>query len=368
MSDYQSTFLKTAGIICLAVFVLSVVVLLPAINAANLFFDADFYKQALRQQDAYARFPKLASEQIMSALRSGTLSGGQGGQNPGSLPFVKNMKQSDWETIVSGLVPTEWLQTQVEGLIDGFFGYLNSDAPALEMKLSMAEVKNRVRGEPGWQAILQVLKAQPPCDFLDLFDLFFGMLDEGLAGLPSCRPPADLINEFKPDIQQALGEMVDGVPDEFDAAAVVQDSLPAGSSLEDLRTGVRGLRALAYLGLLAPLGSLALATLLVVRSWQDWLVWWGLPLVIGGTAAFLLALATPTLATLLIVNWMVASMPAGLSQGLGLTLSSLSQALFETFATRVALQAVVIAFIGFLMAGIWLAARAAAEVQRRRLR
>lgn len=368
MSDYQSTFLKTAGVICLAVFVLSLLVLLPALNAANLFFDAGFYKQALREQDAYARFPKLASEQIVSALRSGAVSGGQGSQNPGSLPFVKNMKQSDWEAIVSNLVPTAWLQTQVEGLIDAFFGYLNSDAPALTMKLSMVEVKQRIGGEPGWQSIMQVLKAQPPCDFMDYFDLFFSMFDEGLEGLPSCRPPADLINEFKPEIQQALSEAANGIPDEIDAAALVQDSLPSGTSLESLRTSVRGLRALAWLGLLVPLGCLALATLLVVRSLQDWLVWWGLPLVIGGTAAFLLALATPTLATLLIVNWMLATMPAGLSQGLGLTLSSLSQALFETFATRVALQAAVIAFIGFVMAGIWVAVQAAAEMQRRRLR
>ena len=269
-------------------FVVVTTLALFAFNADRILFDAGTYKRALIREDFYARLPVLAASQAVTQARYDPCRDNPAGvenpevcQNPsaqpeqgGPPPFMKNITQPQLEHIIGVLLPPDLLQTMVDSALDQVFAYLNSPDGTLRVNLSLADLKQRIAGNQGVEAVLTLIDSLPPCTA----EQRAAGGGEFAGGMPQCRLPDADLEKMKPAIQQQLQQVVKGIPDVVSPGAGVGFSgapgLAGGASPREIYRWLR-------LGLgFSPLGSivlLGLVTFFGVRSLKGWLRWWGWP-------------------------------------------------------------------------------------------
>ena len=103
-------------------------------NLAGQIYDPQFYIQTLREQDAYARFYNhILLDQTVNRTAEWAL---------GGTPVVI---QEDLEPLLREIIPTAFLQEQVEGNIFRAIEYLNEDAETLNLYLELEPILDRIR-------------------------------------------------------------------------------------------------------------------------------------------------------------------------------------------------------------------------------
>ncbi len=199
-------------------------------------------------------------------------------------------------------------------------------------------VKEPLLDEEGVDAILTLLKAQPPCTPEDLIKMA-GASTSGK--LVFCNPPEESMLLVKPMIAAQLSTYAEKIPD---TQVVLKNANLNTQFLE-----VQSVRVLMRLSPLVPLALLLLITLLVVRSLQSWLRWWGIPMLIAGGLGLLFSLLMgPFLQTLFDMVFL-SRIPMGMS-GSVLDLSSdIFTAIARNLVTHMALFALIIAVLGLGM-------------------
>lgn len=342
---------KVFASIAAALFVIVTVVVLLLTNAERQLLSPDLYKRALVQQHIYERFPSLVAEQIAGQM---THTAEQGGGPPAQ---IKQLSQADWEAILSDLVPARWLQIQAETAIDQAFSYLQSDAPAATVKVSLAEVKARVAGEEGVSAALRVVRSWPPCSDEQIAAWAGARLEE----LPSCRPPEDVITAFAPQVKQLLGTVAaQEIPDELDLTQAFTGGIGAGEALPSDATGLQDDPRLEFkrillgvrLSPLLPVALLLLITLFGVRSFKGLLRWWGIPLLLAGVLGVGLAFALPSMMNWAIANSGVAEVADFAARGMVQAGLDLGRHVVRAIVNSIAVQAGVITLAGLALLGI----------------
>jgi hypothetical protein len=113
------------------------------------------------------------------------------------------------------------------------------------------------------------------------------------SGLPDCRPPQDQVDLMKPFVSAALAQAAAAVPDQVDLLDPFQKAGVLTFDQYGLPMGPRELlqfgRQLVVFSPLLCLAILGLIALLAVRSWTGLLRWWGVPILIAGAAAAVMA-------------------------------------------------------------------------------
>ncbi len=329
-----------------AAFILAAAFVLLLVNADRQVFDPQAFKQSLIDQNVYDRLPSLVAEQLTISLSRQPV-----GAESGIPVFFNNLKQQDWEIILSGLMTPQWLQGQAESAIDQFFAYLDSLQPAPSIKVSLVELKIRFRGEPGMRAFLQMLHAQPACTQDQLAEIATMALLGNLENLPLCNPPEDLVGQFRPEIQQGLTQVAAEIPDEVDLGAQLRGSA-ASAPANDPRPEIRRARQLIRLSPLLPTALLLLVTVFGVRSLRGWLLWWGLPLLLAGLAALALGALAGSVISQYIANMLSAggAVGEGLAPGFAQVGAGIAQAMSAAVVRPALVQAVVMALVGLGMA------------------
>lgn len=227
------------------------------------------------------------------------------------------LDQEEWESILTQVVDPKWLQTQTEHTIDQFFYVLlDSDNPAsTPIVISLDELKTRLAGPAGSQAILLILDAQPDCSV----DQLLGLVQLGL-GMPAsiesllCRPPDYVLAELAPVIDIFLAGVTEPVPEQL--SFTLPETLTGNPSIRNSQESkspsltpiriLRAARSVITFSPLLPLLFLALMTLLVVRTVRGFLLWWGISLLTAGTTTLIL-----TVILLPSTNWLIAQLLPG---------------------------------------------------------
>lgn len=363
------------------------------------------YKNALSQQQVYARIPRVIAEQIilsvnyhpctenplscedaspefldcarnqLGADRTNALTGGQGlptadeltriqpclekfplksgdGGNAGEpSPFIKNLSVANWETIIGTLFPPDALRRTFENLIDQVFAYLNGRQETVT--LNLVDFKNRLAGQAGLDSLLELLRAQPTCSDQQL-QQFLASLVSGGGDVTLCQPPQEVLDQLKPAIQEQLAAFASLIPDQRvllspETGENTAASGPSGTS--SLVTAVR----LAHLGMrLSPdlaLGFLLLITFLAVRTPKSWLRWWGIPFFLSGVFSILLALFLSPLFERSWVALLAGKVPASLSLGMISLGHDLARAVVQSLGMGIGLGGTLLGLIG---AGMWI--------------
>lgn len=307
---------------------LLIILALPALSLSGRLLDGALYKEALRQENVYQRFPDLFADQM--ALSQAALG------KEANIDF-SGFTANDWKFIAQELVTPEWVQTQVERLIDEIFASAEAGGPPPSMKISLAEVMQTMSGEAGFRIYKQVIQPKRPCSLDDLFGML-DWLDEKPNGiLRICRIPeglADLMAFFA-DYETGddlIRDLIKELPDQLPKELVLADffTLPAGQAGRMLDL----FRIAAGIGL----GLAGLAMLLVFiapqgRTLKGWLLLWGLPLGLAGLVCLGIALLAPTLLT----GWITGGFRGDLTPALSTVLTSMSRAVVQPGARTLGL-------------------------------
>ena len=307
-----------------SLFIFSTVLVLLTFFPARQLLNPDFYKQTLADQGIYDRLPEYIAEQLAADISPGicfenpelpSCKTEEGSSSTNDLPiYFLILDQEEWESILTTIIEPAWLQTQTEHIIDQFFDVLlTSEDPAnTPILVSLVELKSRLAGPEGTQALLLILNAQPSCTV----EQVLGLLQLGL-GLPTnietllCRPPEYVLSELTPVIEIFLSGAVDLVPDQLSLSlpeSVIASPQPGNLqvSRESIPKPIQVLRAtrsVISISPLLPLLLISLVTIIVVRSVRDLLLWWGISFLAAGMITLFMALIL-----LPAMNWTVAQL------------------------------------------------------------
>ena len=129
-------------------------------NISNKLLDADFYTATIAEHNTYARiYDDVLLDQKATDKMQELLGG------------VKVVSPEDIVGLVRGVLPPQYLQTQVEGSIQRSLAYFNDDSDTLELYLEL--------GPP-----LQQIKPT----LLEYIDRRIDAIPEGDPGTPECTP------------------------------------------------------------------------------------------------------------------------------------------------------------------------------------
>ncbi|MEM5773367.1 MAG: hypothetical protein AAGU05_00085, partial [Anaerolineaceae bacterium] len=153
------------------VFVISAVSAVFLFNANSMLLQRETYKRALIRQNVYQRTPVLAAEQItynaggdctQSACQTKTAIGLA---NFLGLPpdYLLNLDQPRWEIITAALMPPEWVQTQMESIIDQIFDDLESPNQSVRASLSLESMRAGISDEKYRLVARIILETAPVC-------------------------------------------------------------------------------------------------------------------------------------------------------------------------------------------------------------
>ena len=285
-------------------------ILLMAVDAKV--FDPDFYLEVFEEEEFFVKLPEIAAIQIRYVM----------GYNPcpedqedcedvsrdpsadGPPSYFEALSQKDWELLISGLLPPEWMEEKVNEVTGDLFTTLDSGEGELSVKLSLEDLKDRLSGEAGIDAIAQLLEAQPECskdDLLEMTRILEGRQEPGKDFL-SCQPPDDFLENYSPQLEVLLRRSLRDVPDSIDLGKdLFEDTdpyikmfgvnVPSYLFVKWIRWSIR-MSPLFCIALLMIIGLLA------IHSYRGLSSWWGYPLAVSGFIGLTLAILIGPLA-----NW-----------------------------------------------------------------
>jgi hypothetical protein len=381
-------------------FVLSAVAAIWLVQADRRLFQAATYKTALAGQQVYERLPRIIAEQIITTMsynpcqenvllcegltpelkncaqqalgqadfnllagggvpsdsqkrllqpcidRFGAgLAAGPQPENSGPPPFLASMSLPDWEAVIATLAPADQLRATSEQVIDQAFAFLNGQRETVT--ISLVSFKKRLAGQPGLEAAMQILRAQPACTPDQLTQLQ-RMVNGEPGEMTLCLPPEGALALMSPLIQSQLNQFAAQIPDE-------QELLGPGSGENSAQAGpFAGLRSLRLVMRLSPdlaLACLLLVSLLAVRSPKSWLRWWGLPFFVSGLLSILLALGFSAAFERIWVARLAGRIPPYLSLGMVTLLHDLGKAVLRLVLGSISLASLLLGLLGL---GLWI--------------
>jgi len=235
--------------LCL-LFIVTIILVLLLVNGDSMLLSPTVYENALARERIYERLPDLAATQIYMGMHpAGEGQTWESGGNPlqyagpeasacarsalgdqpyrdilggirtptpqeiqtmadcgiggnsgagGAPAFFKTLTKDQWASILRTLLPPNWLQSQVESVLDQGFKILDKPGAPLSITVDMRELKTRLAGPPGTDAVLQIIQSLPDCPAGHTAD------PSNPSQLLDCKPPDQDLAQLKPQISKAL--------------------------------------------------------------------------------------------------------------------------------------------------------------------
>lgn len=258
-------------------FIVSGLLAMILFNIDQKAFSPATYKAAFKEQGLYAAAPTIFTDMIYSyAENSG---------NASMLLSLLNKDQMNY--VISSLLPPSELEVLMDGVFDSFFSFLNGETDSISIPL--VSIKQHIVSEGGVQAFRQILLRQPECTPDQILQMGLGFLSSN-ATLMMCKPPDEVMDLVTPLIQTQLQVVASNFPDQL----TLEGSDQAG--LIEFRARLTRVRAVMRITPVIPLFFLLAIVIFAVRSFQGWMNWWGIPLLVTGVlGAFLGLVGAPVI-------------------------------------------------------------------------
>jgi hypothetical protein len=259
-------------------FILLVCIALPTWRAGQVFLSASTYKDALSNQDFSGRFPALFVEQMDADRPTELKMEGMACIN------TANFTRADWQAISDQFLKPDWLQGQIDSLIDQSFTYLETKGAPLALEIEMAQFKDLFNSQAGFDFYQSLVASKSTCSFFDIAALGLWVLNPQGSCLAVCRPPFDLDQ----NTWQIIGALAGSMPTRYPLEYFVDISLL--SDLKPLYLVASWIQTAAKV--LLPAAFLLLPFTLIsrrARSIHGGLLHFGLPLLLSGLLCLLIA-------------------------------------------------------------------------------
>ena len=406
MGKFWTAVARFLAVVACIGFVVTEVLALGLVSIERRLFDSATYKRALSSRQVYARMPRIIAEQLTMPIsfnpcaenpfqcenislefqdcarpvlgdgRYEVLSAGQeqpsqeelqrlqpcvdqfgagsqpleADQSEGPPAFMQSLTVADWETIISALLPPEELKPMAESVLDQIFAFIDGQQEVVAVPLT--ELKRRIAGRGGLDAILALIRAQPACtqeQFLQMQASLNG--SEGETVL--CRPAEEQLEALVPQIQAQLELMVADIPDQ--AILLTPDFGENSAQPGPLGSGPVGTFRMARLIMrLSPdlsLFFLLMISLFAVRTARGWLRWWGTPILLAGLITAGLAISSSAAFEEVWLALLADRIPSYLTLGLATLGHDLLQAVFNLLMAGIRNSGILLSLLGL---GMWI--------------
>ncbi len=284
MDKAVRSLIISLAIVLSLVFILTSLLALIVHNFERSLLDADMYLRVLEDKRLYDRLPTIATEALMETSQS----------EYGIIATLKRMPQEERETLIRLILPTNLLKSITDDVIIQIISYLNGESQ--NATLPLMELKEYLLSPTGVDAIYQYISAQPDCTLEQLTSMVSGN------GFILCKPPEQFLGfDLRPIYEAQIRAAVRLMPEEI---SLIKPGQEPNMVIRELTR----LRLVSRLTPIIPLVVLFIITLLVVRSFKDWLTWWGIPLVLTSILGILLSLGSGSIFDFYFQNHIVPDM------------------------------------------------------------
>lgn len=291
-------------------------------------FDAELYIRAMDEENIYQRLPELTAQSLSVAV--------QRSEDNTMLSLLRNLSEEQWRGVVSELFPPEVLRSLAEEAVTQIMAYLNGERD--NVVLPLTSLKVHLQSPEGVAAIYGILKAQPDCTLEQLTAMALNQ-----QALTLCNPPETfLVFDLRPIIENEIKAATSLIPEQV--AVVTADS----NRIQKLRD-LMALRLFMRLSPLVPMLCLLLVTILAVRSWHDWLTWWGYPFLAAGLMSMSLSVLSGPMASLTFRVFIASALPAVIPRDIVNVFRDLTATIVRNAVWPTLFVAGVMALIGLIM-------------------
>jgi hypothetical protein len=324
----MGSFLKTVAVFFAILFIGSTVLALGLYNVERSAFDAEFYIRALEEENVYQRLPELTAQSLaLAAQRS------QGGT---VLSLFRNLSEDEWRVFVSNLFPPEVLRAEAENVVTQLMDYLNGERDSVT--LSLTDIKAYLGSQAGIDTIFGMLKTQPDCTVEQLTAMAMGQTDIVL-----CNPPDTILFIDVHAIYEAqIRAAVSVIPEQI---TLISPGADRTQQLQDLKF----IRTVARLSPFLPIVCLLMIALFAVRSFWDWLNWWGYPILLAGLLSMSLGALSSFIAAGIFQLFIAPVFPNLIPREIVDVFRDLTATIVRSAVRPTILVAGVMAFFGFVM-------------------
>ena len=354
-------FAKFLAVLFILLFAVTTPLVLLALVARGLLFNPAFFKRALAQADVYRELPQAVASQLTASVLTHppeATAEAPGGAEMGLGAVFAALPPQLVETLIVRLIPPEWMQAQVESVIDQVTAYLDHGQGAPTLTISLAEIKTNLQQGALESAMREFIAGLPPCTAEQLLSFGGEMLSGQSAMLPACQPPQVMAEAFIATAKVTTeGMLTRMLPDElnlmqpFGPVGGAAAPLPFMQGLEQLLSRVRLAKRVAELSGLVPLVLLVIIALLTARSARLALRWLGAPLLSAGVLSALMGLVLYLAFGILAATVPMPPGATGPSGLLGLA-REVAQGLVTTFVLWVEAGAGAMILAGLVMTGV----------------
>ena len=354
---------KAVAVILAVLLALFTVVGLIGFNVWRVLFNPPLVKQTLTDEVVSTDlvpatlevFSEWRAEQRVENKES--LSGVN---EPDIVLLMSFMKAEEWKEIKELLVTDEFVVDIVSGSVDGLYAWIDSEDIWPDINWDMALLKQRMAGQEGEDAIMVAYLTLPEATEEDIADFQhrLSQVPEGVEVLYNlCQFPSIWHGN-------EVSWHDDQVADYIDALDSANDNIPAifnfsqefgGASFEDVnnqeaslvmaKSLLRTVRFIAIAGWIFALVLLALILIFKVRSKKSLGKYIGIPLIIGGVIAVVIALV----GQMVIIQAVTNSMLSATSDFARLEITNSLQRLASLFFQPLLIQGAVLGGIGLVM-------------------
>ncbi len=191
----------------------------------------------------------------------------------------------EWVEIKELIITEDFVTHLVSVSVDGMYTWIGSDEPVPLFVWDMRELKERLVGQQGEDAIMIAYEQMPECTPEEVADF-----TSRLAAMPPgvevlynlCQFPEPWEEDQIDDYIHSLIDINQNIPDDYDFNQMLGSGMLSGGSLAAVKIFLLMVRFVGHWGWIIPLVLLLLILVIGVRSWDNLGRWLGIPLLISG--------------------------------------------------------------------------------------
>jgi len=205
--------------------------------------------------------------------------------------MLTGIRNEQYAALLETVLPIDTRELLLDDVVGEVFGWLDGEETYPNIVIEVSPLFNHIQNSTPAVAtwVVETLKV-PPCKSEQLTSLTAGENADNLMNLIACKPAGEYkeiaIGQLTPLLDETLSETV--VPERISITEQLQASMDEAKVLAT-KSQVNQVRSLSSLIWLLPLIIFGIALALVVRSWDDLIVWAGWPLFICGLIGIILA-------------------------------------------------------------------------------